>query len=48
MPGWRDHLFALHSGAPVWLKPVKFASSVAIYSLSIAWMVQLLPSLLGS
>lgn len=26
------------TGAPVWLKPAKFASSIAIYSLTLAWM----------
>ena len=31
------------TGAPVWLKPAKFASSMAVYLLSIAWMVQALP-----
>jgi hypothetical protein len=31
------------TGAPVWLKPVKFASSVALYTITIAWMVQPLP-----
>lgn len=33
------------TGAPVWLKPAKFAASAAVYMLSIEWMVQpLLPS----
>lgn len=27
------------TGAPVWLKPAKFAASVAVYLLSLAWMV---------
>lgn len=35
------------AGAPVWLKPVKFASSVTIYTLSIAWMVSALPPTAG-
>lgn len=35
------------TGAPVWLKPAKFASSVAVYLLSIAWMVQALPPSAG-
>jgi hypothetical protein len=35
------------TGAPVWLKPAKFASSVATYMLSIAWMVQSLPPSAG-
>jgi hypothetical protein len=26
------------TGAPVWLKPAKFASSIAIYSFTLAWM----------
>src|SRR5687768_8832763 len=28
----------LVSGAPVWLKPAKFAASIAIYSITLAWM----------
>ncbi len=35
------------TGAPVWLKPVKFASSIAVFLLSIAWMVQMLPPSVG-
>ncbi len=35
------------TGAPVWLKPVKFASSVSVFMLSIAWMVQPLPPSTG-
>ncbi|MEQ1691554.1 MAG: hypothetical protein ABMA00_09730 [Gemmatimonas sp.] len=35
------------TGAPVWLKPVKFASSVTISTLSIAWMVHALPPTAG-
>jgi hypothetical protein len=35
------------TGAPVWLKPAKFASSVAVFMLSIAWMVQALPPSAG-
>src|SRR4051812_46966498 len=31
------------SGAPVWLKPLKFAVSTAIYSLTLAWMFGWLP-----
>src|SRR5438552_18883 len=29
----------LITGAPAWLKPLKFALSVAIYSLSFAWLL---------
>ena len=35
------------TGAPVWLKPVKFASSVAIYTFSLAWMTHQLPPSAG-
>ena len=31
------------TGAPVWLKPVKFAISTAIYMLTLAWVFTLLP-----
>lgn len=30
-------------GAPVWLKPVKFAASISVYLLSLAWMFDGLP-----
>ena len=30
-------------GAPVWLKPAKFAASVAIYTLTLAWVFTYLP-----
>ena len=30
------------TGAPVWLKPAKFASSIAIYSFTLAWIVSFL------
>jgi hypothetical protein len=30
-------------GAPVWLKPAKFALSIAIYTLSLAWVMTYLP-----
>lgn len=30
------------SGAPVWLKPAKFAASIAIYTLTLAWIFTLL------
>jgi hypothetical protein len=30
-------------GAPVWLKPAKFAVSIAIYSLTLAWLFRYLP-----
>ncbi len=35
------------TGAPVWLKPVKFAASIAVFLLSIAWMVQAMPRSVG-
>lgn len=31
------------TGAPAWLKPLKFAISVAIYSATLAWMMSFLP-----
>ena len=31
------------AGAPVWLKPAKFAASIAVYTLTLAWMFSLLP-----
>jgi hypothetical protein len=31
------------TGAPAWLKPAKFAASIAIYSLTLAWIFTLLP-----
>lgn len=31
------------TGAPIWLKPFKFAVSFVIYGLSLAWMLSLLP-----
>jgi hypothetical protein len=31
------------SGAPAWLKPAKFAASIAIYSLTLAWIFAYLP-----
>jgi len=31
-------------GAPVWLKPAKFAASIALYSLTLAWLFGHLPS----
>lgn len=31
------------AGAPAWLKPAKFAASMAIYSLTLAWMMSMLP-----
>jgi hypothetical protein len=31
------------TGAPAWLKPAKFAASVAIYTLSLAWVFTYLP-----
>ena len=32
---------ALVGGAPAWLKPAKFAASIAIYALTLAWIFQL-------
>src|SRR5688572_29265048 len=31
------------TGAPVWLKPAKFAVSIAIYTLTLAWVFSLIP-----
>jgi hypothetical protein len=31
------------TGVPIWIKPFKFAISLAIYGLTIAWMLSLLP-----
>lgn len=31
------------TGAPVWLKPAKFAASVALYGLTLSWILSLLP-----
>ena len=31
------------TGAPAWLKPAKFAVSIAIYSLTLAWIFSLIP-----
>jgi hypothetical protein len=33
----------LISGAPAWLKPAKFASSILIYTVTLAWIFTLLP-----
>ena len=33
----------LVGGAPVWLKPAKFAASIAIYTLTLTWIFQFLP-----
>ena len=33
----------LVTGAPVWLKPAKFAASIAIYTLTLAWICSLIP-----
>ena len=32
------------AGAPVWLKPAKFAASIAIYTLTLAWVFTYLPA----
>lgn len=32
------------TGAPVWLKPLKFATSIAIYTLTLAWVFTYLPA----
>ena len=32
------------TGAPVWLKPAKFAASIAIYTLTLAWVFTYLPA----
>ena len=34
----------LIEGAPAWLKPLKFAVSTGIYSLTLAWMLRFLPA----
>lgn len=39
---WLDD--RLVTGAPVWLKPAKFAISVGIYTLSLAWVLTHLPA----
>src|SRR6266542_633356 len=31
------------TGAPAWLKPAKFAASIAIYTLTLAWIFSLIP-----
>src|SRR4029453_9415137 len=31
------------TGAPAWLKPFKFAVSIAVYSLTLAWIFEWLP-----
>jgi len=31
------------TGAPAWMKPAKFAGSIAIYTLTLAWIFQYLP-----
>src|SRR6266545_3139120 len=31
------------TGAPAWLKPAKFAVSIAIYTLTLAWIFTLIP-----
>ena len=36
------------TGAPAWLKPAKFAISTAIYSLTLAWVLQALPAWRGT
>jgi hypothetical protein len=33
----------LITGAPAWLKPAKFAASIAIYSFTLAWIFSLIP-----
>lgn len=32
------------TGAPAWLKPAKFAASIAIYSFTLAWIFSLIPA----
>src|SRR5688572_23077593 len=32
------------TGAPAWLKPAKFAASIAIYTLTLAWVFTSLPT----
>jgi hypothetical protein len=39
---WLDPRTVL--GAPVWLKPAKFAASIAIYSLTLVWLFSHIPS----
>lgn len=39
---WLDPRTVL--GAPVWLKPAKFAASIALYSLTLAWVFSYLPA----
>ena len=34
----------LITGAPAWLKPAKFAASIAIYTVTLAWIFSLLPA----
>src|SRR5687767_10359355 len=31
------------TGAPAWLKPAKFAASIAIYTFTLAWIFSLIP-----
>src|SRR5918995_5782486 len=31
------------TGMPIWMKPAKFAASIAIYTLTLAWIFSLLP-----
>src|SRR5688572_20014046 len=31
------------AGAPAWLKPAKFAVSIAIYTFTLAWILSLIP-----
>jgi hypothetical protein len=31
-------------GVPIWLKPLKFSISIAIYSITVAWLLSLLPT----
>ena len=31
------------TGAPIWLKPFKFAVSFVLYGVTLAWMLSLLP-----
>src|SRR5918995_2954518 len=31
------------TGMPIWMKPAKFAASIAIYTLTLAWIFTLLP-----
>jgi hypothetical protein len=34
----------LVAGAPAWLKPAKFAASIAVYTLTLAWIFSLIPA----